>query len=81
MAQLLVIRAGSLTSGVCSTLDPSFNVWDAVDPYAQRMLRGEPAGLSFGAGDEPEPQSQPVADAAEMPVEMVDAADGETGAR
>ncbi|WNM24879.1 ABC1 kinase family protein [Demequina capsici] len=39
---LLIIRAGSLTSGVCSALDPSFNVWDAVDPYAQRLLRGEP---------------------------------------
>ncbi|MDN4472062.1 ABC1 kinase family protein [Demequina zhanjiangensis] len=39
---LLIIRAGSLTSGVCSALDPSFNVWDAVDPYAQKMLRGEP---------------------------------------
>ncbi|MDX1698952.1 MAG: Hpt domain-containing protein, partial [Thiohalobacterales bacterium] len=39
---------------------------------AGQLLRGEPAGLSFGAGDEPELQAQPVADAAELPVEMVD---------
>ncbi len=38
---LLIIRAGSLTSGVCTALDPNFNVWDSVDPYAQRLLRGE----------------------------------------
>jgi predicted unusual protein kinase regulating ubiquinone biosynthesis (AarF/ABC1/UbiB family) len=38
---LLLIRAVSLTSGMCSGLDPSFNVWDAAEPYAGRLLRDE----------------------------------------
>jgi predicted unusual protein kinase regulating ubiquinone biosynthesis (AarF/ABC1/UbiB family) len=38
---LLVIRAMSLTSGVCSALDPSFNLWDSVEPYAGQLLREE----------------------------------------
>lgn len=38
---LLVIRAMSLTSGVCSSLDPAFNIWDAVEPYASRLLQEE----------------------------------------
>ncbi|RUR01002.1 ABC1 kinase family protein [Labedella endophytica] len=38
---LLVIRAMSLTSGVCSSLNPAFNLWDSVEPYAQRLIREE----------------------------------------
>ncbi len=38
---LLVIRAMSLTSGVCSALDPEFNVWDSIEPYAAQLLRDE----------------------------------------
>ena len=38
---LLITRAVSLTSGVCSALDPGFNVWEAVDRYARRLLREE----------------------------------------
>jgi predicted unusual protein kinase regulating ubiquinone biosynthesis (AarF/ABC1/UbiB family) len=38
---LLVIRAMSLTSGVCSTLDSDFNIWDAVEPFAARLLSAE----------------------------------------
>ncbi|MFP3464617.1 ABC1 kinase family protein [Leifsonia sp. SIMBA_070] len=38
---LLIIRAMSLTSGVCSALDPSFNLWDSVEPYAGQLLRDE----------------------------------------
>lgn len=38
---LLLVRALSLTSGVCSSLDPAFNIWDAVEPYAQRLIRDE----------------------------------------
>ncbi len=38
---LLVIRAVSLISGLCSTLDPRFNIWNAVEPYADRLLREE----------------------------------------
>ncbi|MEU1970991.1 AarF/UbiB family protein [Microbacterium sp. NPDC019599] len=38
---LLIVRAMSLTSGMCSGLDPAFNVWDAVEPYAAQLLRDE----------------------------------------
>lgn len=38
---LLIIRAMSLTSGMCSSLDPDFNIWDAVEPYAAQLLRDE----------------------------------------
>ncbi|GAA1537403.1 putative unusual protein kinase regulating ubiquinone biosynthesis (AarF/ABC1/UbiB family) [Microbacterium ginsengiterrae] len=42
---LLLIRAVSLTSGMCSALDPSFNVWDAAEPYTGRLLRDESGNL------------------------------------
>ncbi|UPL10794.1 ABC1 kinase family protein [Microbacterium sufflavum] len=42
---LLLIRAVSLTSGMCSGLDPAFNVWDAAEPYAARLLRDESGNL------------------------------------
>lgn len=45
---LLLIRSVSLTSGVCSGLDPAYNVWDSVEPYAQQLLREESTQL---AGD------------------------------
>ncbi|KQO96926.1 ABC1 kinase family protein [Leifsonia sp. Leaf264] len=38
---LLIIRAMSLTSGVCSALDPEFNLWDSIEPYASQLLRDE----------------------------------------
>ncbi|WP_394686059.1 ABC1 kinase family protein [uncultured Microbacterium sp.] len=38
---LLIVRAMSLTSGMCSALDPAFNIWEAVEPYAQRLIREE----------------------------------------
>ena len=38
---LLIIRAMSLTSGMCSSLDPAFNIWDAVEPYAGQLIRQE----------------------------------------
>ncbi|MDF2573151.1 MAG: transporter [Agromyces sp.] len=42
---LLIIRAVSLTSGMCSGLDPQFNIWNAVEPYAARLLRDERGGV------------------------------------
>ena len=42
---LLLIRAVSLTSGMCSALNPAFNVWDAAEPYAARLLRDESGSL------------------------------------
>lgn len=38
---LLIIRAMSLVSGVCSALDAKFNLWDSVEPYAAQLLRDE----------------------------------------
>ncbi len=38
---LLIIRAMSLVSGLCSSLNPAFNIWEAVEPYAQKLLREE----------------------------------------
>jgi predicted unusual protein kinase regulating ubiquinone biosynthesis (AarF/ABC1/UbiB family) len=43
---LLIIRAMSLTSGVCSSLDPRFNLWDSVEPYAAQLLRDERGSLA-----------------------------------
>jgi predicted unusual protein kinase regulating ubiquinone biosynthesis (AarF/ABC1/UbiB family) len=42
---LLIIRTVSLTSGLSSTLDPDFNIWDAVEPYAEQLLRDERGGV------------------------------------
>jgi predicted unusual protein kinase regulating ubiquinone biosynthesis (AarF/ABC1/UbiB family) len=42
---LLVIRAMSLTSGVASALDPAFNIWNSVEPYAARLIRDERGNL------------------------------------
>jgi predicted unusual protein kinase regulating ubiquinone biosynthesis (AarF/ABC1/UbiB family) len=38
---LLIVRAVSLTSGMCSSLEPEFNMWDAVEPYAAQLTRDE----------------------------------------
>ncbi len=43
---LLLIRALALTSGMCSGLDPEFNVWDAVEPYATQLLEEESGGVA-----------------------------------
>ncbi len=42
---LLLIRAVSLTSGLCSALDPGFNIWDPVEPYATKLLQDEGGNL------------------------------------
>ena len=49
---LLVIRAVSLISGLCSTLDPDFNIWNAVEPYADRLLREERGGVASSFANE-----------------------------
>ena len=49
---LLVIRSMSLTSGVCSALDPEFNIWDAIEPYATGLLRKESGNLVLSAARE-----------------------------
>ncbi|MEO7015922.1 MAG: AarF/ABC1/UbiB kinase family protein, partial [Leifsonia sp.] len=47
---LLIIRAMSLTSGVCSALDPEFNMWDSIEPYAAQLLRDERGNLAQDLG-------------------------------
>lgn len=42
---LLLVRAMSLTSGMCSSLDPTFNIWDAVEPYSTKLIRAEGGNL------------------------------------
>lgn len=42
---LLIMRAVSMLSGLCSTLDPEFNIWESVTPFATRLIR-EQAGAS-----------------------------------
>ncbi len=42
---LLIVRAMSLTSGMCSSLDPAFNIWNAVEPYSAQLIRAEGANL------------------------------------
>nr|WP_255728141.1 AarF/UbiB family protein [Nesterenkonia sp. LB17] len=38
---LLMLRTVSLISGVCSTLDSRFNLWDAIEPYAEQLIRDQ----------------------------------------
>jgi predicted unusual protein kinase regulating ubiquinone biosynthesis (AarF/ABC1/UbiB family) len=42
---LLIVRAMSLTSGMCSSLDPAFNIWNAVEPYSDQLIREERGNL------------------------------------
>ncbi len=42
---LLIVRAMSLTSGVCSTLDAEFNIWESIEPFAGQVLRDEGGNL------------------------------------
>ncbi|EPR75606.1 Ubiquinone biosynthesis monooxygenase UbiB [Leifsonia rubra CMS 76R] len=43
---LLIIRAVSVTSGVASNLDSGYNVWTAIEPFAQRLARDEGGGTA-----------------------------------
>ncbi len=47
---LLLMRAVSLTSGLCSALDPTFNIWEPVEPYANRLLRDESGNIAGDMG-------------------------------
>ena len=47
---LLVIRSVSLTSGVCSSLEPSYNLWDSVEPYAASLLQDQSGGFMGDIG-------------------------------
>ena len=41
---LLIIRAVSVTSGVASDLNANYNVWTAIEPFAQRLAKDEGGG-------------------------------------
>ncbi|MCR2763491.1 AarF/UbiB family protein [Microbacterium sp. zg.B48] len=47
---LLIIRSMGLTSGMCSALDPRFNIWDAIEPYAAQLIRDESGNILQGFG-------------------------------
>ncbi len=38
---LLIVRAMSLTSGMASSLDPAFNIWSSIEPFAGQLIRTE----------------------------------------
>jgi predicted unusual protein kinase regulating ubiquinone biosynthesis (AarF/ABC1/UbiB family) len=40
---LLLGRALAILSGMCTGLDPEFNVWTQLAPYAQKLVVGEKA--------------------------------------
>lgn len=47
---LLVGRSLSLTSGVCSALNPRYNVWDTIEPYAADLLKQEGGNVAQDLG-------------------------------
>jgi predicted unusual protein kinase regulating ubiquinone biosynthesis (AarF/ABC1/UbiB family) len=47
---LLLLRTVSLISGVTSALDPDFNMWDAVDPFARSLTSSAGLGVLGGFG-------------------------------
>jgi predicted unusual protein kinase regulating ubiquinone biosynthesis (AarF/ABC1/UbiB family) len=49
---LFLIRALSLISGVASTLNREFNIWDAIDPFARSLLNGAGSGVAKNFGKE-----------------------------
>ena len=42
---LLIVRAMSMTSGMSSSLNPAFNIWDAIEPYSAQLIRSESGKL------------------------------------
>ncbi|GAA1550947.1 AarF/ABC1/UbiB kinase family protein [Brevibacterium picturae] len=42
----LIIRSLSMVSGLCSSLDPSFNIWEVVEPYASELIEEEKGGAA-----------------------------------
>lgn len=47
---LLILRAMTLTSGVASALEPTFNVWEAVEPFAERLVQEESGSTARDRG-------------------------------
>ena len=49
---ILLGRCVSILSGICSGLDPDFNIWEQITPYAQKLVESDRgSGLSFLAAE------------------------------
>ncbi len=50
---ILLGRTVAILSGMCTGLDPQFNVWNGLTPFAQKLIAGETsgAGLDFWLGE------------------------------
>lgn len=48
----LIIRSLSMVSGLCSSLDPTFNIWEVVEPYAGELIEDEKGGAAGTAAKE-----------------------------
>jgi predicted unusual protein kinase regulating ubiquinone biosynthesis (AarF/ABC1/UbiB family) len=46
---VLLVRTVGILSGMCTGLDPGFNVWDHLAPYAQEMIAAEAGPSIAGA--------------------------------
>lgn len=44
---ILLGRCLGILSGICTGLDPDFNVWTSVGPYAQRLVQSEAGGQNL----------------------------------
>ena len=42
---ILLARAIGILSGICTGLDPKFNVWESLAPYTQKLLQEDAAGM------------------------------------
>ena len=40
---LMLVRAVAILSGMCTGLDPNFNLWEQIEPYARKLLKEEAA--------------------------------------
>jgi predicted unusual protein kinase regulating ubiquinone biosynthesis (AarF/ABC1/UbiB family) len=49
---ILLGRCVSILSGICSGLNPDFNIWTSIIPYAEKLLQGEQnKGWKFWVGE------------------------------
>nr|WP_245162104.1 AarF/UbiB family protein [Brevibacterium marinum] len=48
----LIIRSLSMVSGLCSSLNPTFNIWEVVEPYASELIEEERGGVAGTAAKE-----------------------------
>jgi predicted unusual protein kinase regulating ubiquinone biosynthesis (AarF/ABC1/UbiB family) len=44
---LLLGRSIAMLSGMCTGLDPKFNLWEALAPYSTKLIAGEGGGLNW----------------------------------